>query len=587
MSATVTLVAESSKPTVFDRALQFHRSGNRAKAAEGYRKHLRQTPNDPVALYLLGTLEYESRRLESAVDLLLEAVALAPEEAEYHDALGTALAGLGKLDDAASAYRRALRIDPHFARAWFSLGRTEESRLEFVPAAGHFKKAWDLSPDRLEACHNRARALYEIGQVTEACRHFGQSAASDSPLGPMSRAMLATIIPGDPAADNQSILETRRRFAERDLPPAQPARAPRKPRGTPIRLGYVSSFFHRDNWMKPVWGLLNQHDRSRFQVNLFSDSPSLSQGYRPHPSDRLFETSRHSNESLAELIRKAEIDLLIDLNGYSRTGRLPLYQLRPASAIIGWFNMYATSGMPGFDYLIGDASVIPASEEPFYTEKILRVSGSYLTFSIDYPVPPVSDLPCLTTPGITFGSLASQYKITPQVVALWSRILLAVPKSSLLLKNKHLASPTTRQFMQDQFAKHDIAPERLFFEGPEDHFEFLKAYDRIDIALDPFPYNGGTTTTEAIWQGVPVVTFNGDRWASRTSTSILNAANSQEFVAIDQEAYAAIAVRWANAPEDLRNLRSGMRGRLAQSPVCDTATFSREMERLYLSCLDI
>ncbi len=176
---------------------------------------------------------------------------------------------------------------------------------------------------------------------------------------------------------------------------------------------------------------------------------------------------------------------------------------------------------------------------------------SYLTFSVDYPVPDVSAAPHLTNGYITFGSLASQYKVTPEVIATWAGILRANVSSRLLLKNKHLGSLTMQQYLREQFSQHGVSPERLVLEGPDDHFVFLKAYDRIDIALDPFPYNGGTTTTEALWQGVPVITFHGDRWASRTSASILDAAGLSHLVARDLAGYMSIA----SEPAELLTLR--------------------------------
>jgi predicted O-linked N-acetylglucosamine transferase (SPINDLY family) len=269
--------------------------------------------------------------------------------------------------------------------------------------------------------------------------------------------------------------------------------------------------------------------------------------------------------------------------------RLPLFALRPAPIAIGWFNMYATTGMSGFDYLIGDKQVIPAEEDRFYSEIVLRVPGSYLTFEVNYPVPPVTSPPCLQKGAITFGSLASQYKITNEVVASWSRILEQSPNSSLIVKNAHLASPLSRRFVHSLFAKHGIGPEQVFLEGPEEHYEFLKAYGRIDIVLDTFPYNGGTSTTEAVWQGVPVISFHGDRWASRTSASILRAGGLEEFVARDREGYITSAVRWGTSPDSwqrLTELRSTMRSKLSASPVCDTFRFARAMEHIYKTCWD-
>jgi protein O-GlcNAc transferase len=225
--------------------------------------------------------------------------------------------------------------------------------------------------------------------------------------------------------------------------------------------------------------------------------------------------------------------------------------------------------------------VIPPEEERFYSERIVRVPGSYLTFEVGYPVPDVADAPSRGRGAITFGCLAPQYKITGKVIEAWSRILLQVPASTLLLKSRALAAEGVRRFVHEQFAGHGIDPERIRLQGPAAHYRFLETYGEIDLALDTFPYNGGTTTSEALWQGVPVVAFSGDRWLSRTSASILHAAGLGEFVGKTLDDYLAIAVRGANAPERLAELRRDMRARLRDSAVCDTETFARNMERIY------
>ena len=211
----------------------------------------------------------------------------------------------------------------------------------------------------------------------------------------------------------------------------------------------------------------------------------------------------------------------------------------------------------------------------------MRVPGSYLTFDVNYPVPPVADPPCLTTGAITFGSLASQYKITSDVVEAWSRILEQVPDSSLILKNGALGSAGAREFVLELFERRHVSPRRIRLEGPSEHYQFLETYSEIDIALDTFPYNGGTTTTEAIWQGVPVIAFVGDRWVARTSTSILRAARLGELVGQGLDDYISLAIELANSPDRLLDLRCNMRSRLGASPICDTRSFARNMERLY------
>jgi len=554
--------------------------GNAENAEAAFRQAIALEADHARALAVLGQMLKSSARVEEAAALLQRAAVLLPEDADLDCDLGDTLQTLGRFDDAAAAYQRGLARNPTLPRAWYAAGCLESSRKDYAAAIGYFTKALELHPDWPQAQHNLGQVLFKLGQVEDALQLFRQAAGGDDAALPLSA--IALIIPGSPASDNAAILNTRRSWAERHLPaPKVPGRVKT---GEPLlRVGYVSSFFQDHNWMKPVWGLINHHDRRRFEIHLFSDAAAskIRYGYRANAQDHFHDASGLSNDALAECIERAGIDLLIDLNGYSAMERLPLFQMRPAPVVAAWFNMYATSGIPGYDYLIGDDVVIPPEEEAFYCEKIVRVAGSYLTFEVDYPVPDVTDPPCMRNGAITFGCLASQYKITPQVIEAWSCILRQVPGSSLRLKNGALVTPGTRQLFSALFEAYGIAPERIRLEGPADHYRFLEAYGTIDIALDAFPYNGGTTTTEAIWQGVPVVTFTGDRWVSRTSASILKAAGLSELIGAGVDEYVSLAIGLANSPERLRELRRTMRPRLAASPVCDTEAFARNMERLY------
>jgi len=499
---------------------------------------------------------------------LLEALRLHPEDAVLACDLADAFAAKGQLTKAVLTYRHSLSHAPGFARAWYGCGCAEIAQEQFHAALESFQHAVELEPHWLEARHNLGRALYELGHVSEAFAQFTRCGETGGAGSEYSRAMAALIAPGVPEIDQAGILAARRAWVERDLPLGTGLDVRRRV-SEPLRVGYVSSFFHRDNWMKPVWGLIQQHDPAQVRPILFSDGPLKSE-------IEYVDTSRLSNDEMAAMIAERGIDILVDLNGYSNMRRLPMFARRIAPVMVGWFNMYATTGMSSFDYLIGDSEVSPPEEERFYCETILRVPGSYLTFDVTYPVPPVGER---DESGMMFGAMTSAYKVTDEVIAVWSRILNATPASRLLVKNKQLGSAGGREYLQARFAKYGIGRDRLELEGPEDHFDFLKAYDRVDVALDTFPYNGGTTTTEAIWQGVPVITFYGDRWASRTSASILRAANLDEFVAADVEGYIALATNLN--PELLRELRRNMRARLQESSVCDTRGFARHMEELY------
>jgi hypothetical protein len=195
---------------------------------------------------------------------------------------------------------------------------------------------------------------------------------------------------------------------------------------------------------------------SRFTFSRMRPESYIRYGYRDHSRDRLHDTTGLWNEALSQLIENAEIDLPVDLNGYSTMRRLPLFTMRPAPVVVGWFNMYATTGISSYDYLIGDDVAIPPEEEKLYCEKIVRVPGSYLTFEVTYPMPAVTDPPCLAKTTITLGCLASPYKITDEVIGAWSRILDQVPNSSLIRKNGALASPGTRQFVHGLFERQHV-----------------------------------------------------------------------------------------------------------------------------------
>jgi len=539
----------------------------------------------------LGFFFKEQRRFGEAIKAYWQAEALSPdpaaalnEIAELQCDRGNDLQTSGDLQGALGAYQQAVAINPNLAAAWYASGCAESSRKEYAAAIACLTKALEIHPDWAEAQHNLGQALFKIGQVDEALVLFRKAMAGGNKELPETA--IAVVIPGSPTSDNAAVLEARRTWAASYLPKRQTKRSS-SPRtaARPLRVGYVSAFFQDHNWMKPVWGLINHHDRRLVQVHLFSDAPAseIQYGYRALPDDQFHDVSRLSNEELCLEIEQAAIDVLIDLNGYSSMRRLPLFALRPAPVIVGWFNMYATTGMASFDYLIGDQVVVPTDEERYYCEKIVRVPGSYLTFEVGYPVPEIVDPPCISAEAISFGCLASQYKITTEVIQAWSRILEQVPSSSLVLRNSTLASAGTRNFLLGLFERYGISPARVHPHGPADHFRFLETYAQIDIALDTFPYNGGTTTMEAIWQGVPVVTFLGDRWVCRTSASLLKAASLGELIGESVEDYVSLAVRLANTPGYLLDLRRNMRVRLCKAQVCDTTSFARNMEQIYFS----
>jgi protein O-GlcNAc transferase len=524
-----------------------------------------------------------------ALALLSEAAARFPRHAAITGRIGDALHTLGRLDEAVVAYRSALDLDARLVESWYGLGCAELARRHYGAAAAALGRTVALDPKAAGAACNFGKALFELGRVEAALVQFRNAVAGgDAEIAAIAGRSIATVIPGADSADHAQVLAARQDWARREataLPAPPPRPRPRAP-GERLRIGYLSAFFGARNWMKPVFGLINRHDRSRFDVHMFSDggAPAPAAGYAEVDTDTIHDLRGVDNARAAAIIAAVGIDVLVDLNGYSFPQRLPLLMLRPAPVIVGWFNMFATTGLAACDWLVGDDAVIRPEEERHYVERIHRLPGSYLAFDVRYPVPPVVPPPSVAAGVITFGCLGSQYKLTDRVLAAWGRILRAVPTARLWLRNGTLNDETTRADLTERLAGEGVEAARLVLEGGGEHFDFLKSYDHIDIALDTFPYNGGTTTTEALWQGVPVLSFDGDRWASRTSRSLLLAAGLDDWVAADEAGYVARAIALARDPTTpamLAALRAALRARLAASPVCDCAALCREMESFY------
>ncbi len=484
---------------------------------------------------------------------------------------------------AAALYREVLARDATLFDAWYGLGFALGAADEHGEAVAALRRALASRPDAARVRVNLARALFANGHVSEAVGEFACAAEHGDPeVRAMALRNIACIAPGDPALDNAAIFRARRRWAAAESASIQPIR-PNRRAGPKIRIGYLSSFFAQRNWMKMFMGVINAHDRDLWEVHLIATGglPSEEAGYRDHPEDRIWDIGAISNAELAGHIAEARLDILIDLNGYSDLERMPVLAYRAAPIQLLWGNIYATTGFPGVDCVIGDAWTCPPDEDRFCVERVRRVAGTYLAFSVVGPVPDVVPPPCVDAGHVTFGSLMSAYKLTDPVIASWSRILAGVPGSRLLLRNRALDHASNRTDLLQRFSSHDIGAERLTLLGGCDHFDFLRTYDRIDIALDAFPYNGGTSTAEAIWQGLPLLTFNGDRWASRTSRSILMAAGLGDWAAPDQAGFEAMAIQYGRAPDRLRASRIGQRVRLAASPACDTEALRGRLEAIY------
>jgi predicted O-linked N-acetylglucosamine transferase (SPINDLY family) len=285
---------------------------------------------------------------------------------------------------------------------------------------------------------------------------------------------------------------------------------------------------------------------------------------------------------VAEMIRQDQIDILVDLAGHTSDNRLPLFALRPAPVQMAWIGYPASTGLPAIDYRLTDAiSDPPGVSDTLHTEKLLRIRGGGWAY-LAPQAPPIGPFPAIANGFVTFGSFNNLPKITPRVLETWARILKNVPNSRLLIKSSGLASNMGRDYVQSHLHQQGIDPSRIELTGwtPTTN-SHLQLYGRVDIALDTFPYNGTTTTCEALWMGVPVVTFAGSSHVSRVGAALLTNAGCSEWIANDVEGYIALAAKLAANITSMSDVRKNLREQMKASPLCDAHRLARELEQIY------
>jgi predicted O-linked N-acetylglucosamine transferase (SPINDLY family) len=285
-----------------------------------------------------------------------------------------------------------------------------------------------------------------------------------------------------------------------------------------------------------------------------------------------------SDEALAHQIHDDKIDILFDLSGHTAHNRLPVFAWKPAPIQVTWMGYFATTGVEAIDYLIADSWTLLETEEIHFTENIWRLPETRLCFTSPNVDVPLAPLPSLANGYITFGCFNNLAKMNDDVVALWARVLLSISRSRIILKAKQLDEAMVRQSIVERFDIHGISADRIVLEGIEHRANYLAAYHRVDIALDPFPFTGGTTSAEALWMGVPVLTLAGKRFLSRQGVGLLMNAGLPEWIAVDAEDYVDRAILHAGDLTRLVALRNGLRQQLLLSPIFDAPRFACHFE---------
>jgi len=593
-------------------------TGNIIEARQHLQKILVLSPGHGDSLYELGCLAAREGQADEAKEWFAQAISANPGAARYHNSYGNLLYAGGKLEEAAELYRKALRVDPDFAEAHANMGMVlcetgkTEAGLAFLRkaiaidprlyeahnslgivlvsqgdmdnAVAALSRAIELKPDFAEAHNNLGGALGHMGRLEDAITSFRRALESKPDFVEAHSSLVFSL---NYLADcaPEEIFREHLEWARRHAAPLKPAIRPHHNLRAPdrrLRVGYVSAYFGNHAVSYFFEPTLMHHDTSRFEVFCYSDvrqPDAYTHRMRSYPCVWR-DIAGQSDEAVAQLIASDEIDILVDLSGHIAEHRLLVFARKPAPVQVTWNGYPNTTGMEAMDYRITDAYADPPGmTEHLHTEQLVRLPEIYMAYQPPEISLPVRPPPSLANGYVTFGSFNKLSKITPQVIAVWAQILKALPAARLLILTVPEGGTGAR--LEQAFAEHGVGAERLELLGRLPVQQFLAAHQRADVALDPFPYNGTTTTCQTLWMGVPLVTLAGRSHVARVGVSMLSNLGLERFIARDAREYVSIAVALATDHQALATLRAGLRERMLSSPNTDGARLTRFLEAAY------
>jgi predicted O-linked N-acetylglucosamine transferase (SPINDLY family) len=540
------------------------------------------TPSDPQVLINLATAYRVQGDLEQALNHSRRALQLRPDDEGARNNLGLVLADLGRADEALACFQEIVAKRPDRAETHYNLANVLRQQGQPDAALAAYRRALALQPASVETHYNLGNLYREQGQPDEAIRCYQQALQLQPGDARIHDNLLSALHyhPGLTLADLAAAHREYDRLHAAPLRVVSPPSAMVAERTGPLRLGFVSA----DMGCHPVGRFLIRTlealDRQACQVVCYNDrleSDAFTERFRA-ASAEWRDVTRLDDERLADRIHADQIQILFDLAGHTAQNRMLMFARRPAPVQITWIGYEGTTGLSAMDYLLGDRHLVPPEAERFYCERVLRLPDSYVCYDPPAEAPPVGPLPAEQNAGrVTFGSFNNPAKLSRAVVAVWAELLRRVPDARLLLKYRGMDRQSR---IVHWFAEYGVDAGRIELSGWSPYGEYLEAYQQVDIALDPFPFNGGITTCDALWMGVPVVTCPGTTFASRHSLSHLATVDLMETVAPDTAAYVDLAAGLAEDLPRLARLRAGLRERMAQSPLCDGARLAENLLRL-------
>ncbi|MEL7034321.1 MAG: tetratricopeptide repeat protein [Cyanobacteria bacterium J06592_8] len=600
--------------------------GNLSEAETAMRQAIAQQPDFLEAYLGLAALLQQRGETESVISLLQTATQQQPDNEDILTQLAIALQKQNRIPEIISAFENFLASHRDSAKIHSNLGSVYSDLGQYNEAIIHLKQAIDLQPDLATAHTNLGFALIQMSRLGEAIKHCQEAILIDPQLGagylnlgfalnnqgrvsegianfqrvldiePDSHSANSNLLYAlnyDSQFDLEAIIEAHFNWGKRLTSQLQPTPniTPKKQRkSTRLRIGYLSPDFRQHSVAYFIEPILYHHNKIEFEIFCYANVS------KPDPvTERLSQLAEHwrdiyrlDDQQVCEQIQADEIDILVDLAGHTGQNHLPVFANKPAPIQVTYIGYPNTTGLETIDYRLTDAIADPPGmNDPYYTEELIRLPNCFLCYQPPADLPAVNTLPAKTVGRITFGSFNNLPKLTPQVVDLWSRILQAVPNSRLILKVRWFDDASTRDRYLSLFTEKGIDPKRIKLFGKiDDPSHHLAFYGNLDIALDPFPYNGTTTTCEALLMGVPTLTLTGFAHVNRVGQSLLTTVGLSEWVAETPEEYLNKAVTFAEDWEALGQLRSRLQEQVLNSPLCDAVTHTSNLENIYYQFLE-
>lgn len=569
-------------PDIREQATELYRSGRFIETAE-----LLAGRSDPQSLIMRGMALAASGRHRAAIECQEQALNADPALPVAWMCRAESCLQCGRIPDAIESLRKVLSLTPEHAAAANSLASLLHKDECFDEAEQVCRQTLKLIPgDRLLKL-TLANVLADSFRIAEACELYLEL-FEQYPESFLQRSNFLMFLNYPGTMDNTEISAWHRKWdhvARHAHPDHKETRPPSG--GDRVRIGYLSQDFRTHSVAYFFEPLLHAHDRDNFEIHCFHDNPrhdDTTERIRAN-CECWHETAHMDSNELCEYLRNVRLDILIDLAGHS-SRRMEVFSRRSAPIQISYLGYPNTTGIKNMDYRVTDELADPPGSGRLYTERLIRVPGGMWAYAPSIEAPEPGPQPCTLNPFFTFGSFNNLNKLSDSTIAAWSRILQAIPDSKLLLKDQLLRHSLIRDCLLMKFAEHGIGDTRLILMPQKSLFSaHFATYRLVDLALDPFPYNGTTTTFEAMWMGVPVLTLKGTCHAGRVGNAIMSRVGLSSFVADDIDSYVNLAIACANKPSPLAELRPLLRGILADSPLLNPGRLTRSLEKFYIESI--